>query len=166
MRIFMSLDYHVYLGPYIVCQPTFREQKTTWQACANPACSLHTRPATRAVNLCSMCGQALVEYSKTVDTESGERDKAEKVLDDALRAGPGHVRRHIWLPNQRRGMESFWHIDPRCETVILNLSHHKDLMVEQMHWLGEFYAAEMDKLWEIYGLESVQIEWGFLCWGS
>lgn len=166
----MSIDYHLYVGPFFQCTVRQVEQVEIHRACGNPGCSAFRRPCVARAVFCSTCGVELQDRRVGSLRDSVDWCQVAERLDEALHcvvggqfAIPSGL--HVWLPNKRRDPPRDFEIDPRSQGLWL-VGDFSDLRHSEMDWLCRAFAAEEGELFRAYSPGTVRTGWGMFNWSS
>ena len=173
----MSIDYTVYVGPYVKCMNPLVDIEEGYNACTNPVCKLYKRELLGVGSVkgfCQGCGQpigtlirkkqkskinpwevreSINEQLANVCAESAEW--VELILADEAKFD-------IWIPNVDRGNgEQF---DPKSEYKYFDMTDHD--IVGDIDAFKTNFVKEIQTLVEAYGDANVRIRWGVFNWAQ
>jgi hypothetical protein len=168
----VSIDRHVYLGPYVRCEVERIDELRPARGCPNQMCQGHGRGGAYA--FCPTCGS---QIGTTQVRVQGQRINAplfaECELDQQLYATDlgaqweDAVQFVYFLPNVRRPAEPTRH---------LHLVEGYDKEIEigdtavspagEISWFEAAFAPALAKLRAAYGPARVKVTWGLLHWSS
>jgi hypothetical protein len=158
----MSVDRHLYLGPYLECKdnPKIITKTVSHKGCLDETCREYRQGRSRTSKFCSTCGAKLGTF-ETKETEPAERTDPYEVLENAGLDGDA-------LTDMRNDS------DPEWENYlgVNNVSHgfwlddcdgvHQDRrnldIKGEMAWFEETYAKEIAALKQVYQI--VEVKWG------
>jgi hypothetical protein len=163
----MSTDYHVYLGPYLVCPKKKVIKEIRLRGCVNPRCPRYQKNflGDSIGKFCRECGVAIGTFS--VERSVEEADWYEVLGGDAklARAGGEAESRggavFFLVPNQR-SYPSCLRVDPREGDCQENISPFR-IDGELTRFLQDF-DPEIRKCREAFG--KADAAWGLLVWSS
>lgn len=175
----MSIDYHAYCGPFLLCKTTLVEEmqprgsKRCVHCMKQPDTFAHLMPG---VKFCPLCGNALEPTMARVLTDSVNPHEAMDAIGHAL-TSPDSVAgcergTHIYLPNQTArapGEEPgstarAFSVDPKHEEAFAVIT--PQMVESEQLGFAHRYAEAIGKLQGIYRELGVQIAWGWLVWSD
>lgn len=151
----MSIDYSIYIGPFLKCRYHFVDARvgTEW------VCEKCGNKMNQPVSFCSLCGGSMiaknkigkresVSYRQRVDAYAGSEDLFTRLHSDS--AIPEH-----WLGvNQRNVIGRQVSFDPHTGGLIFESADRE----AEMRTLSEVYRAVIERLAKIY--DWVEVAWG------
>jgi len=161
----MSIDYGIYVGPYVRCKvdqaPVTRLQIT----CPNDACKNHKQPMRKP--FCDLCGSKVATVPLTVMEDRIDTWDVREAIDERLCTASGDTygrwseenRTHLWKPNKQLGMVA-GHLESR-EAFALFTIEPSVIGVEIARFQGAF-SDDIEYLQTVYGADAVSIEWGII----
>jgi hypothetical protein len=167
----MSVEYHAYAGPFVVCRNEKVEVERKIRCCSNESCPKYqSRQWKTEIQFCPTCGTEIGEMTKK---EDGLRVASFDLLEEIQnRLGPANweygfkqfaeeaAALEVWVTNDR-GLGK--HFDARRECYAVEFEPEA---IQGVQAFKEQYAEPLAKLIEAYGEENVEIKWGFLGWLS
>jgi hypothetical protein len=174
----MSIDYHVYAGPYVACKVCKVQGTHKVLTCTTPGCRNTPPPGSRYGNLaasarfCPLCGAATLLRADPIQVDDVNRNDVEVVLKGKLRVLRGFGADddceqrgiHVYLSNQCENGPRQWSFCPEEETVFQPVSA-ADVLAELEHFAFAF-KAEIAELRRLYGTANVTILWGVISWAN
>jgi len=161
----MSIDYSLYVGPYVKCAITIRPVKKMRRTCTRPSCEAY-RDVVLKAKFCSACG-CMVADRKVVVEEKAEFDPANDFhlnktspMDDYSGSWCSDNNCDLYIVDYYNLPEKVnsW---PEYELLDVHELEIKDIQ-KQISDFVRFWEVEIKKLREVYGEENVRICWGFM----
>jgi hypothetical protein len=164
----VSIDYHLYVGPFFQCMVRQVEKVEDSRSCGNPGCHAFRQPCVARAVFCAVCGVELQDRRVGSLRDSVDWCQVAQRIDEALHcvvggrfAIPSGL--HVWLPNERRQPPRDFKINPRSGGLWLvgDFSH---LRRSEMDWLRSVFGTEEGELVRAYGPGTVRTAWGAFNW--
>jgi len=168
----MSVDYEVYVGPYLECKIKQVPATLNITSCVNHECpNYRVRLMGEQPPYCPHCGEAIGSYATHVEREEPdstnlyEDDKFQEVFGFLRGDGADRLQNtrnvHIYIPNEPRAPG--FSFDPRGEFDIRELNP-KSLVFDPALWKIQVDGTPaFKKLVEMYGgPENVTFKWGVI----
>lgn len=177
----MGTTHYAFVGPYLRCTQQLKDVEDGHRGCVNEGCPKYRLEfGGMTAKFCPQCGKEIGTFTTTRKESAvrgvwelfGGKDTFRPVMCED---GPKSIRSKydILVPNYRPGY------DPDCEdedtrrqfrVAPRDGSTYQEMSSmnpgEEMAWLLEKYAAEIEKLRGLYGADNVKVCWGFLTWGN
>ncbi len=168
----MSIDYEVYVGPYLECK--IKQIPTTLNitSCVNHECSHYrVRLIGEQPPYCPHCGEEIGSYATSVmreepdNSELYEDEKFCEIFDflhgDYIERVQNTRNIHVYVPNETRAPG--FSFDPRDEIDIREFNP-KSLVYDPARWKAQVDGADAyKKLVAMYGgPENVVFKWGVI----
>lgn len=164
----MSIDYEVYVGPYVECKTKTAKITVRNRGCTNPECVNFERPTVH--DFCPACGQQISMFEMEVEGETPDVDPL--MEDDQFCAfllpicneGADSISRdrsvQIFTPNQVEAPGYLF--DPKTDMDFREMEP-ETIQAEKTYVEG---MEQMARLRDFYGDENVEVKWGILNWWS
>lgn len=160
----MSLDYSVYVGPYVECKIGMKKSLKKTRVCPNTKCLIrNSNPNTK---FCPDCGFGIVETTEEIEVEEVCLWDIREALHDTLIFPFGDSARdvmikkrcHVYIPNVSYLEDRKHSFDPKYE---LRWSSFKPEDIdEEINLFLVRFKNEMLVLNKNYGAENIEVKWG------
>lgn len=164
----MSVDYHVYLGPYLQCEYVMAEGEQFRVTCSNPECRLCGMPYGDDLLFCSVCGHPLITIAKVVEKPNVNCWELAEEIDEVLMPVPLEYIKlddpfHIWIPNIKRNQPRKFRYNPHCDSCIVSLGDKSHDLAEIL-WFEKEFMEEIRVLKKHY--KECLGQWGLIIYSS
>ncbi len=164
----MTIDYSVYLGPYLMCEYTIVEAEEVRRQCSNKECDeIGRRVISREINYCSSCGSSIINVKRPITIPSVDSWSIEDEIGQALHTVPTEYIEldkplHFWVPNLHRGaLRKFW-VNLISEQLVAEIDHK--MVPSEKLWLVDAFRKEIAILQKRY--KQCRIKWGLIVYTS
>jgi hypothetical protein len=162
----MSIDYGIYVGPYVECKVQSIEVTKTRKACTKRGCPNHEREISGSA-FCNLCGSPIgaVEY---VETEQAVDDwPLTEAINERLTTTHGDAyytwgRKqgiHLWKANVSTGGRDY-HLESREDFALYEIA--PDQIGSEVAAFEQQFARELAIFREAYGAGAVRVAWGVI----
>lgn len=168
----MSVDYSVYVGPYLECKTKQVPTTLNITSCVNHECpNYRVRLMGEQPPYCPHCGDEIGSYATSVmreepdNTDLYEDEKFQEIFDflhgDVADRLQNTRNVHIYVPNEIRAPG--FTFDPRGEFDVRELNP-KSLVYDPARWKAQVDGTSaFKKLVQMYGgFENVVFKWGVI----
>jgi hypothetical protein len=152
----MSIDYSIYIGPFVRCKVTKKEVERERRTCPNTNCHNHNRQI--YAFFCSVCGSKIGRVKYKEEEDVIDYDEVSKKIKHNLVCRINRDKEHIWIGNR---------IDDQCHLSYDPTELESGYDVCQK-WMSEvrsfvaFYVEEIRILRQEYGETDVEVLWGVI----
>ncbi len=164
----MTIDYSVYLGPYLMCEYTIVEAQRFHKVCTNEFCHRYNDVITvPAARFCHTCGESLISIPVAIKKPSVDSWNVEDEIDCALHAVPTECIKldkplHFWIPNLHRGAQRKFWVNLISEQLVAEIDHK--MVPSEKLWLVDAFRKEIAILQKRY--KQCRIKWGLIVYTS
>ncbi len=163
----MTIDYSVYLGPYLECEYIIVEAWGFHKVCVNIFCYRCNDVVTPVDRFCYACGEPLGSISKTIKKLSVDSWNVEDEIDCALHTVSTECIKldkplHFWIPNLHRGAQRKFWVNPISEQLVAEIDH--EMVLSEKLWLIDAFRKEIAILQKWY--KQCKIKWGLIVYAS
>lgn len=161
----MSVDFNVYLGPYVRAIPKMKEQFRADRRCSSGECRIR---AAQVGHFCPACGKPMETYQRAtgymVPDYSGADPSAE--VDGALinwfmqTARASRV--EIWFPNRNEQPRTF--LIENYTNNEIPFEQVEQFRKAELTWLNVEHGVHIEILRKHY--ITVELAWGLLTWAD
>jgi hypothetical protein len=156
----MSIDYSIYIGPFVRCKVEKKEVEKERRTCPHKNCRNHDKRISTA--FCSFCGSKIEEVKYKEEADAVNWGEVSEKIKDTLVCPIHKNGEHIWIGNR---------IDDQCHLSYdpTELESGYDVCQD---WMSEvrsfvaFYVEEIRVLRQEYGETDVVVLWGIIHTGS
>lgn len=158
----MSVDYHVYVGPYIQVYNPPKKTTEEYHGCNNHKCSKYQEH--NSAKFCAQCGEAITLLKKPtkepIDFDCYEEfdDKLTELFRE--NAVDGKPDCQFFGPNQGKIGNHFYAYD----TTLIEIN--ETIVIDQLNRLRTTFAKEIKRLEEVFGKQHVIVSWGICGYAS
>jgi hypothetical protein len=170
----MSLDYTVYIGPYVSCTDTLIELPVDFRTCTNNQCPKHNQRATTPY--CPECGHPIQSVAQRRIAKRADQHQITKKLDEVfVTIDNFDLGKCFWICNKEN--PTFYLYDIRTvDRLALTYAEEYGFRIERGNKSGilspddglelfqSMYKKELEVLIEAYGEANVEVLWGILNW--
>lgn len=161
----MSIDYRIYVGPYVRCTVDPVPVTKLRVSCNTPGCKNNGKPMREPY--CALCGkhvatQSYVELGQAID----EWDISEAINETLHSAHGDEYARwsvehnaHLWMPNRPIDLAA-GHLETPTDFALMNIG--TNTVADEIMRFANTFPGEIAYLQEQYGMANVQILWGVI----
>lgn len=163
----MSVDFNVYLGPYVRATPKMKEQFRADRRCSSKECQVR---AAQVGHFCPACGKPMETYQRATGymvADYGDVVPSEEVDDSLIshfflqtNAPTSHV--EIWLSNHRGQPREF--VLENYSTNEIPFEQVEQFRKAELTWLNVEHGVHIEILRKHY--ITVELAWGLLTWAD
>lgn len=169
----MSMDYHVYFGPYLVISNPIINVMEPRRTCPNDKCKEHKRTVyDTSIKFCPRCGEKIMnmDVERKAPTHNGWEivEKLGEKLTQAFSNSrlPDSLQESLVLiPNIKFGIERDCWLDPLMD-IPTELNIKPDQSFKECFAFTSTFGDEIEKLTEIFGKDAIALRWGMLMYAN
>lgn len=169
----MSVDYHVYFGPYLVLSNPTKTIIEPERACPNDKCEKFKRQAyDKELKFCPTCGEKIT----SVGVEKKRPSHSEWLICENLRGAltpafgdsqhPDSLKeKMVLIPNRKFGIErNCWLSLYNDSPMELNIQPNQSS--EECYAFTTTFSKEIEYLTSLFGKNAIALRWGMLMYAN
>lgn len=153
----MSVDYHVYFGPVIVCKNTIQNKEVLVNEC--PECKKQI-----SSKYCSDCGSEVIETIRNSEVKKVDHWNVTELCDCNILFIYDDDNADFYISNVTKKQPSIILFNPIYDDVNEAISNQSLDIAEEITKFALEFSKEIAILQEAYGRENVTISWRLINW--